>query len=266
MGRYRYGAALAVLLASGALAATQGPPVYVYTGTAPSGACAGDRVWIDALGTGTYYCNAGTWTAAPSGGTVPVTQGGTGNTTIAANQVFLGTSTDTLTAKSIPSCSGATTDKLLYDVGTSAFTCGTDQGGVARTSTTSLWSNNTTGYQNILTNSGLSTGTIYLIRCTLVHRTSTATTAVRIRFNSTGTMTWMSVMTELPSSASAMLYQHHTALATAGTAANSVITNVVGRIDGIFATNTATDISIEGAAETTGTVYVDRATCTVEPL
>lgn len=70
MGRYRHGAAL-ILLCGTALAATQGPPVYVYTGTAPSGACAGDRVWIDALGTGTYYCNAGTWTAASSGGGAP---------------------------------------------------------------------------------------------------------------------------------------------------------------------------------------------------
>ncbi len=49
-----------------ALAATQGPPAYVYTGTAPSGACVGTRVWIDALGTGTYYCNAGTWAAVSS--------------------------------------------------------------------------------------------------------------------------------------------------------------------------------------------------------
>ena len=55
-------AVIAALLASVALAATQGPPAYVYTGTAPSGACLEPRVWIDALGTGTWYCNAGTWT------------------------------------------------------------------------------------------------------------------------------------------------------------------------------------------------------------
>jgi hypothetical protein len=47
----------------------QGPPVYTYTGTpAPSGTCYGNRVWIDALGTGTYYCNAGTWAAISGGG------------------------------------------------------------------------------------------------------------------------------------------------------------------------------------------------------
>lgn len=56
-----------VLWASIASAATQGPPVYTYTGGAPSGPCFGTRVWIDALGTGTYYCN-GTWQAVTSGG------------------------------------------------------------------------------------------------------------------------------------------------------------------------------------------------------
>ena len=62
MDRRRAGWALAALVVAGvAAAATQGPPAYVYTGAAPSGACTGTRVWIDALGSGTYYCNAGTW-------------------------------------------------------------------------------------------------------------------------------------------------------------------------------------------------------------
>lgn len=65
MDRRRASWAVAALLAAGvASAATQGPPAYVYTGAAPSGACVGTRVWIDALGSGTYYCNAGTWAAA----------------------------------------------------------------------------------------------------------------------------------------------------------------------------------------------------------
>lgn len=55
------GSGLAVLLAV-VLGATQGAPAYSYTGAAPSGACSGSRVWIDALGTGTYFCNGGTWT------------------------------------------------------------------------------------------------------------------------------------------------------------------------------------------------------------
>lgn len=69
MDRRRAGLAVALLLAAGlARAATQGPPVYAYTGAAPSGSCTGTRVWIDALGSGTYYCNAGTWAAASAGG------------------------------------------------------------------------------------------------------------------------------------------------------------------------------------------------------
>ena len=64
MDRRRAGLAVALLLVAGlARAATQGPPVYAYTGAAPSGSCTGTRVWIDALGSGTYYCNAGTWAA-----------------------------------------------------------------------------------------------------------------------------------------------------------------------------------------------------------
>lgn len=66
---HRRAVLVALLLAAGlARAATQGPPVYAYTGAAPSGACTGTRVWIDALGTGTYYCNAGTWAAVTAGG------------------------------------------------------------------------------------------------------------------------------------------------------------------------------------------------------
>ncbi len=65
-------AVVLALLAGPAAAAVQGPPAYVYTGTAPSGYCTGNRVWVDALGSGIYYCNAGTWVqAAMGGGGVP---------------------------------------------------------------------------------------------------------------------------------------------------------------------------------------------------
>lgn len=77
MDRRRAGWALAALLAAGvASAAIQGPPVYTYTGAAPSGACVGSRVWIDALGSGVYYCNAGTWASLSMGGAPP---GGSGS-------------------------------------------------------------------------------------------------------------------------------------------------------------------------------------------
>ena len=59
--------------------------------------------------------------------TVTVPKGGSNLTTVAANQVYVGTAADTFTAKTIPSCSNATTEKLLYNSGTQTWTCGTDQ-------------------------------------------------------------------------------------------------------------------------------------------
>ena len=62
-------------------------------------------------------------------GTLAVGRGGTGQTSIAANQVYLGTAADTMAAKTLPSCSNGTTSKLLYDNTTQTFSCGTDQSG-----------------------------------------------------------------------------------------------------------------------------------------
>lgn len=62
-------------------------------------------------------------------GTIAVGNGGTGKTTITTNQVYVGTALDTLTAKTLPSCSNSTTSKLLYDNATQTFSCGTDQTG-----------------------------------------------------------------------------------------------------------------------------------------
>lgn len=61
--------------------------------------------------------------------TIPVTKGGTNLTTVSSNQVYVGTAADTFTAKTLPSCSNATTSKLLYDNSTQTFSCGTDQTG-----------------------------------------------------------------------------------------------------------------------------------------
>ena len=67
--------------------------------------------------------------SAVASGTVGLTVGGTGVTSWASNQVLVGTGTNTAALKTIPSCSNATTSKLLYDNGTQTFTCGTDQTG-----------------------------------------------------------------------------------------------------------------------------------------
>jgi hypothetical protein len=75
-----------------------------------------------------------TWAAvalntAEVSGTLPVTRGGTGLATVAANQVYTGTAADILTAKTLPSCSNGITSKLLYDNTTQTWSCGVDQTG-----------------------------------------------------------------------------------------------------------------------------------------
>jgi hypothetical protein len=60
--------------------------------------------------------------------TVAVAQGGTGLTTAADDAVAVGNGTTNVSTV-IPSCSNATTSKLLYNNSTNAFTCGTDQTG-----------------------------------------------------------------------------------------------------------------------------------------
>lgn len=62
-------------------------------------------------------------------GTLLVPRGGSGLTAVAANQLYVGTGVDTFTAKTLPSCSNGTNDKLLYNNSTNEFSCGTDGGG-----------------------------------------------------------------------------------------------------------------------------------------
>jgi len=71
-------------------------------------------------------------------GTIALTVGGTGMTSWAANQVLVGTGTNTAALKTVQSCSNATTSKLLYDNSTQTFSCGTDQsgGGISADGTT----------------------------------------------------------------------------------------------------------------------------------
>jgi hypothetical protein len=59
-------------------------------------------------------------------GTLPVANGGTNLTASADDNVMVGNGT-TWQTKALPSCSNATTSKLLYDTATNAFSCGTDQ-------------------------------------------------------------------------------------------------------------------------------------------
>jgi hypothetical protein len=77
--------------------------------------------------------------------TVAVSKGGSGLTTVAADQVYVGTAADTFTAKGIPACANATTSKLLYDTATHAWSCGTDQNaGGTMTRLTATWASSAT--------------------------------------------------------------------------------------------------------------------------
>lgn len=62
-------------------------------------------------------------------GAAGITQGGTGVAARAANDVVVGTGVNTTATKVLPSCSNATTSKLLFDNATQTFSCGTDQTG-----------------------------------------------------------------------------------------------------------------------------------------
>jgi hypothetical protein len=60
-------------------------------------------------------------------GNLAITAGGTGVASRVANDVVVGTGANTTATKVIPSCSNATTSKLLFDNTTQTFSCGTDQ-------------------------------------------------------------------------------------------------------------------------------------------
>ena len=51
--------------------------------------------------------------------------------TLSDYRAAAGLGTTAIQSWTMPSCSGATTDKLLYNTSTSSFVCGIDQGGVA---------------------------------------------------------------------------------------------------------------------------------------
>lgn len=67
-------------------------------------------------------------------GILPVPFGGTGLDSTADNHLIVGIGTDTNTVSLLPSCSNATTSKLLYNNSTHVFSCGTDQTGGAGSS------------------------------------------------------------------------------------------------------------------------------------
>lgn len=97
------------------------------TGVTVTDGGAGSTVTVAADGPNITGLNAGN----VSSGTLPVARGGTNLTAAADDNVMIGNGT-TWQTKALPSCSGATTDKLLYNASTNTFSCGTDgSGGVS---------------------------------------------------------------------------------------------------------------------------------------
>lgn len=74
---------------------------------------------------------SGTWTCASIATadlpTIDISKGGTTETASTEDAVLVGAGTTDWAPKVLPSCSNATTSKLLYDSTTNAFSCGTDQ-------------------------------------------------------------------------------------------------------------------------------------------
>ena len=70
-------------------------------------------------------------------GTVGTANGGTGVTSAADDNALIGNGS-VWQSKALPSCSNATTSKLLYDTATNAFSCGTDQTGAGGSGITTL--------------------------------------------------------------------------------------------------------------------------------
>lgn len=76
---------------------------------------------------------SGVWTCASIATadlpTIDISKGGTTQTASTEDAVLVGSGTTAWQAKVLPSCSNATTSKLLYDNSTNTFSCGTDQAG-----------------------------------------------------------------------------------------------------------------------------------------
>jgi hypothetical protein len=207
---------------------------------------------------------SGVWTCASIATadlpTVPVTKGGTNTTTIAANQVWVGTAADTVSVKTIPSCSNATTSKLLYDNATQTFSCGTDQtsagGGLAGTLlkvVTSDYTNSTVTPSTILS-TAVSNATEYGFQCVLVNQ-GTATGGIRYNINGP-TASNVSFITERYTSTSAqtnLILQAFSASAqTAACTTSCNTTNLVTMIKGGFTTTASGTFALQGSSSTAG--------------
>lgn len=92
--------------------------------------------------------------------TLPASMGGTGTTTPTADGVLIGNGT-IWNIKVLPSCSNATTSKLLYDSSTDTWSCGTDQDTSGAPTNAQYWTGAADGTLSAEKNLGaLSTGLV----------------------------------------------------------------------------------------------------------
>lgn len=124
--------------------------------------------------------------------TITVAKGGSGLTTVAANQVYVGSAADTFTTSTIEDCSNATTSKVLFNGTTHDFYCGTDQtsgGGPISAKLTADYTNSTTtGTEVTGLQVTLAAGT-YRFSYFLAVQAATAANAADFGINFTGTHT-----------------------------------------------------------------------------
>lgn len=154
--------------------------------------------------------SSGVWTCASIATadlpTVGVTKGGSGLTTVASNQIYVGTAADTLTAKTLPSCSNATTSKLLFDNATQTFSCGTDQtgagGSMPKVVTTNVTNSTTTPADITGLSWSLAANTEYGFACTITHL-GTATSGPRFNLNGPASPTTVAIRYQRATSATA---------------------------------------------------------------
>jgi hypothetical protein len=148
---------------------------------------------------GVGACGANTWAstltrnAAPTctqpaftniSGTVAIGQGGTTETASAEDAVLVGASTTDWVPKTLPSCSAATTSKLLYDNSANTFSCGTDNTGITLLRVTADVANSTLNFADVTgLTMAVNASTTYYFKCMLTYTTAVSTTALQLSLN-----------------------------------------------------------------------------------
>lgn len=155
---------------------------------------------------GNLSCSSVDLMADTAATALPPSKGGTGLTSIFANQAWVGTAANTVAAKTLPSCSNATTSKLLYDNATQVFSCGTDQtGSGTMTRLTASWassaSSNALGVVGTggvpMTSPTYSANAPFSVRCVIRTIRPATTNGPRYGLQTSGTFTALSATVSL---------------------------------------------------------------------